>query len=451
MSLRLICGRAGTGKSDFCLDEVKKNINGNRKIYIITPEQYSFTEEKKLLEKIGSGSAMNAEVLTFARMAYRLLNDVGGITKTNLSKSGKAMLIYDILEKKKKKLNFLGKSKQNVELVDTLLTELKKHSVSLDDLVNVKTDNKYLEKKLEDIISIYEDYNKILEGKYVEESDKLEILANQIDKTDTYKNSIIYIDEFAGFTKQEYNIIKKLMEIAYSVNITITTDNLDMGQEIANDLFYANKITADKLLYIARSNKIECDKTIFLNTPYRFENEELAHLERNIENIPYKEYKANIENISISLAQNPYAEIESVAKEIIKLVKKGYRYKDIAVISKQLDTYSSLCKAIFKSFEIPFFVDEKRKLNQNLFAKYILSLLEVYSSGWSYESVIGYMKSGFIDLEDEIIYEIENYARKYGIKGSKWYKDEWKIGEDEEKLKYMNEKRKNRLFYFNFS
>ena len=51
MSLRLICGRAGTGKSNFCFEEIKKNINGKSKIYMITPEQYSFTAEKKLLEK----------------------------------------------------------------------------------------------------------------------------------------------------------------------------------------------------------------------------------------------------------------------------------------------------------------------------------------------------------------------------------------------------------------
>ena len=84
MSLRLICGRAGTGKSDFCLEEVKNNIKENRKIYIITPEQYSFTEEKKLLSKIEGGSTMQAEVLTFARMAYRLLNEVRRCYKNEL-------------------------------------------------------------------------------------------------------------------------------------------------------------------------------------------------------------------------------------------------------------------------------------------------------------------------------------------------------------------------------
>ena len=50
MSLRLICGRAGTGKSDFCLEEIKNNLSSNRKIYIITPEQYSFTEEEIAFE-----------------------------------------------------------------------------------------------------------------------------------------------------------------------------------------------------------------------------------------------------------------------------------------------------------------------------------------------------------------------------------------------------------------
>ena len=369
----------------------------------------------------------------------------GGATKTSLSKSGKAMLIYDILDRKKKDLNFLGKSKQNVELVDTMLTEFKKHSVKLEDLRELNVENKYLEKKLEDITSIYEEYNKLLKGKYIEENDKLEILVEQLDKTDTFKDSIIYIDEFTGFTKQEYEIIKKLMQIAYKVSITITTDNLDMGYDMSQDLFYSNKQTADKLLYIARNNNVECDKTVFLNNTYRFENEELAHLETNIENIPYKEFKGNINNISILLAQNPYSEIENVAKEIIKLVKKGYRYKDIAIISKELDIYASLSKAIFNSYEIPVFIDEKKELNQNLFAKYLLALLEVYSSGWSYEAVIGYLKSGFIDIEDEIIYQIENYARKLGIKGSKWYKDEWVFGEDEEKLKYMNKIRKEIL------
>ncbi len=50
MSLRLIYGRTGTGKSQFCFDEIK-NTNGKEKIYIITPEQFSFTRREKITRK----------------------------------------------------------------------------------------------------------------------------------------------------------------------------------------------------------------------------------------------------------------------------------------------------------------------------------------------------------------------------------------------------------------
>lgn len=52
MGLKLIYGRAGSGKSKYCFDQIKENINNNSPIYVITPEQFSFTAEQKLLETI---------------------------------------------------------------------------------------------------------------------------------------------------------------------------------------------------------------------------------------------------------------------------------------------------------------------------------------------------------------------------------------------------------------
>lgn len=46
MGLRLIYGRAGTGKSEKCYKEISEKIKQNNKILIITPEQFSFTAEK---------------------------------------------------------------------------------------------------------------------------------------------------------------------------------------------------------------------------------------------------------------------------------------------------------------------------------------------------------------------------------------------------------------------
>lgn len=76
MGLRFIYGTAGTGKTTYCFNEIKNRINKENKIYIITPEQFSFTAEKKLLEIAPNGAAVNAEVLTFNRMAYRVFLEV---------------------------------------------------------------------------------------------------------------------------------------------------------------------------------------------------------------------------------------------------------------------------------------------------------------------------------------------------------------------------------------
>ena len=132
MSLQIIYGRSKTGKTSYIFKEISQNIEDGRKKYIITPEQFSFTAEKELLKALESKNTnnsniavVNAEVLTFARMAHRVSTEVGGSSKTILSECGKAMLVYSILSKKKNNLKFLGKSDNNIDMIMTQITELK--------------------------------------------------------------------------------------------------------------------------------------------------------------------------------------------------------------------------------------------------------------------------------------------------------------------------------------
>lgn len=54
MSLKIIYGRAGTGKSKVCFEEIKNKSQEKKVSYMITPEQFSFTAEQKLLETLDS-------------------------------------------------------------------------------------------------------------------------------------------------------------------------------------------------------------------------------------------------------------------------------------------------------------------------------------------------------------------------------------------------------------
>ncbi len=445
MSLRLIYGRAGTGKSEYCFKQISKMIQKEDKIYMITPEQFSFTAERKLLDNITQQAVVNAEVLTFNRMAYRVINEVGGIIKTNLSKSGKAMLIYNILNSQKDKLTFLGKSKENIDLIGTTITELKKHKITKEDIEKTinKTQDKYLKIKLQDIYTLYESFNNEIQNKYIDEDDILTILEKKLEQTDMFDNSVIYIDEFVGFTKQEYELLQKLLKKAKQINIVICTDDLKPNNKMETDIFYENKQTVNKLLDIAKKENIKIEEPIHLEKNYRFKNIELSHLEKNIYETKYKQYKLPIEQIELFLAKNQFSEIENVANKIVKLTKEqNYKYSDISVITKNISTYQKLTKAIFAKYNIPIFIDEKKDLNQNILVKYIISLLEIFSKNWSYTAMFNYLKSGLSDIEKEDIFLLENYCIAYGIKANKWYKEEWKHAKNDEELEKVEALRK---------
>ena len=102
MGLRIIYGKSGSGKSEYCFKEIANLIEKEKKIYIITPEQFSFTAERKLMDAIDTNAVLNAEVITLSRMAHRVLQELGGSKQTQLTKCGKSMLIYSILNQYKK-------------------------------------------------------------------------------------------------------------------------------------------------------------------------------------------------------------------------------------------------------------------------------------------------------------------------------------------------------------
>ena len=436
MSLRIIYGRAGTGKSEYCYREIAEKIKSDNQILIITPEQFSFTAEKKLMEAIDTNAVFNAEVVTLSRMAYRVINEIGGRTETNLSKCGKAMLIYSILNNNKKELKLIGKNDENVDMLDTAITEFKKHGISIEQLKQEidKQEDIYLKNKLTDLSLVYEGFENQLSGKYIDETDLLTILAENIENTDMFNNQYIYIDEFAGFTKQEYQIIEKLILVANQVTVTICIDELNIPKNPNTDIFYSNENTVNKLFEIAQNCGTKVEE-IKLENKYRFKSNELKHLEENLyENRPHK-YTNSVENIKLFLAKNQYSEIEEVAKNILKLVRdNGYRYKDISIITKNIANYSSLARAIFDKYDIPIFIDENRDLNQNIIIQYILSVLEIFTKNWSYESVFNYIKTGFSNIEEDEIFKLEKYCLKWGIKQNKW-KKEFTYGKYEEKDK----------------
>lgn len=436
MGIRFIFGRAGTGKSRFCLEQIKKKIDrndNNNKLILLVPEQYTFDTEKKFLEIVTEKGFLRGEVLSFKRMAHRVFEECGGRTDIRISDSGRNMLIYKILKDKTDELEYFNRMTKEQgfsSVVSKLITEFKKYNISTE-ILNLKEEeinDDELKKKLKDLDLIYNEFNNALHKQFIDGDDELTLLYNKLMDCNIYDDAEIWIDEFTTFTPQQLEVIKILAKRAKTVNITLCSDSLSNGVDIDyTDVFDAIKNTENSILNIMKEGNISYLEPINLNkgTPYRFlKNDTLSHLEKHFFTYPFKSYKEEPNNIRLYKANNSYEEVETVAKDILEMVRdKGYRFKDIAVVCRNIAEYEKIATVIFNDYNIPFFIDKKREILDNPLVVLIISSLEILINNWSYESVFKFLKSGLINIEGKYIDVLENYVLANGIKGYKWTRD----------------------------
>lgn len=452
MSLRFIYGRAGSGKSRYCLDSIKKRIERGTKspLYLIVPEQLSFQTEKNFIQVVGTGGIFKAEVLSFKRMAYKVQSEVGGITKEHMNASGTNMLLYRIMEENKKDLTVFQKSADKMGFISTIsdiITEFKRYNITPKIIMESKDniEEESLKYKIEDITLIYKEFEDKLHKNYIDAEDELTILCDKLELYEKFYDAEFWFDEFYSFTPQEYKIIEKLIRNSNRVNITLCMND---------DKLSPVETTHDMLINIARDNNIAIDEPVTLSCDpcRRFINsEELSHLEKNLFSYPYKIYDGATVQLCLYTSINKYSEVEETARDIVKICReKGIRYKDIAVITGDLEGYEKIVSAVFNEYEIPYFIDGKRDINTNPLIVLIVTAVEILSKNWSYDSIFRYLKCGIINIEREDIDKLENYVLANGIRGNKWTQEEdwnWKFNylvkdNEEENLLNINTSRK---------
>jgi ATP-dependent helicase/nuclease subunit B len=445
MSLRMVTGRSGSGKTQMCMNEIRdrllENPEGAPIIYIV-PEQMTFSTEYRLATNPILGGMIRAQVYSFSRLAWRILQETGGISRYHLSSVGISMLIRKIIEDKKDELKLFQRAADKngfVQQVEQMITEFKRYCISPDELIqeakgNGEQASRALKDKLSDLEIIYRQFEDEVFGKYIDSEDYFRLLSEKISESTYLKEAEIYIDGFYSFTPQEYLVIKELMRHCQRVTITMTTNTTSfetLPDEL--DLFRLSSDACFTVYNLAKAEGIEMEHPIFLSQQQKWNQLSLQHLESNFDTRPAAPYYGKTD-IHIGQAVNRRAEIEGIAREILQLVRtKNYRYKDLALLIRNGSDYHEIVEPVFSDYQIPFFIDQKRTMLSHPLIELIRSTLEIIQSFWRYEPVFRVIKTELIyPLQEnpvrmrEKMDRLENYILAYGIKGSKWTsKDRW--------------------------
>ena len=231
MGLRFIIGRAGTGKTTLCMEEIIRQQNTeNKRQILIVPEQFTSQAERDLIEKTGQNAILTAEVLSFGRLAHRVFSKKGIGSRVPLGDIGKSMALRKILLQEKDKISYFQSVMDKPGFIDQLgltISEFFQYRITPEQTAELAASESLshsAREKLKDLSLIHQSYLDFLQQEYISADETLGLLAEKLDDSLGFANTEFWLDGFYGFTPQEYGVIRRLLQIAPQVNITLTMD-----------------------------------------------------------------------------------------------------------------------------------------------------------------------------------------------------------------------------------
>ncbi|MBQ7103604.1 MAG: exodeoxyribonuclease V subunit gamma, partial [Anaerotignum sp.] len=429
MGLHFIIGRAGTGKTTLCMEEIIAQQNtGSKRQILIVPEQFTSQAEHDLIEKTGQNAILTAEVLSFGRLAHRVFSKKGIGSRIPLGDVGKSMALRRILQQEKDNIHYFRHVMDKPGFIDQLgltISELFQYRIS-EEQMDVLSRSEGLShgagEKLKDLMRIYRSYQDFLQQEYISADETLGLLSERLDESLGFGETEFWLDGFYGFTPQEFSVIEKLLKLSHQVNITLTMDeNSFRGAFLpASAPFYEPYMTKRKLTELEGKLGLNPVPPTILKENKRAETEALKNLEKEYFYSFFR--KASLaESVRITACPDLQEEIRFAAGKILRLIREeNLRFRDIAIVTNNMELYEKNLRGILSEYHIPCFIDSRRETASHPLVTLLTALLDILVYDFKYDAMFAYLKTELTELTSEEIDILENYVLAYGIKGWKW-------------------------------
>lgn len=431
MQIKYVLGGAGYGKSHYLysklLSEAKKDIT--KKYYVLVPEQGNLKAQRELVKMSENGCIMNVDVLSFLRLAHRTFDEEGIKEKRILENTGKSMVVRKLLGELSPNFKFFKKASEKVgftEEMRSLITEFMQYGLSVKDLERLSIEeglSPVLKAKMHDACMVYEAFLEYKKEKYIVAEKMLDLLSETLDKSSRYQDAVFVFDGFFGFTPTQLAVIQSLLPKAKALYFAFTIDEETFYEKKTEDyqLFYQSKKTILKLNEIAKKAGALVHPPEFVK-PY-LDRGDISKIEKRLFRFHKKDDVSEEKNqILIKECKNPKEEAGELLMNILSLVRdEGYRYRDIAIVTGDMEEYGDLVYHTLKRAGLPVFLDQKKNISTNPFIEFLKAGFLVVEENFSYEAVMRYLRSGFSGILKNRADVFENFILKRGIKGKRKY------------------------------
>ncbi|MDR0434948.1 MAG: PD-(D/E)XK nuclease family protein [Gracilibacteraceae bacterium] len=420
-NLRILYGRAGSGKTRLCLTEISELVREDpdgAPILLLAPEQATLQMEKELADSLGG--LWRVQALSFQRLARRVLAEVGGDQKIRLSESGSHMLVTKIMLEHREELRRLAPLAASAGMAAKIargVTELKSEGIAPADLRDLPwLPARETREKMADLTLIYERYDEALSRAAGDMADLMTEAAAGLAECEFLRAAAVWVDGFAGFSWQERLLLRALAAVAAQMTVTLSFDPA-AGAEI--DIFAKSRRTYDQLAALATETGLAL-RAVPLTAAAR--TDALSHLEHNLFRYPTRPFPAPLPPAAVNTrcAADPRREVEYTAATVLALAGENIAWERIAVATRDLAVYAPLLEQEFARYGIPYFTDHKRGVTGHPLAALILALLELARAPWREEALFAAIKTGFFPLALDDADRLENYCLAQGIEPWQW-------------------------------
>lgn len=419
--LRLILGTDWSANRKRMLHLLTEADAVNAARVLLVPEQITHDMERQLCVAVGPEAGQRMEVLSFTRLASRVLALTGGIARETLDAGGRILAMAAAVEQLRAKLKAYAAVGSRPEFLQDLVSavdELKGACIRPESLQRAALkSNGALAQKLEELALILQTYEAVCAQGRQDPKDRIALLQERLEESRFAEQHVFYVDGFSDFTGQEIEILAGLIQNAPEVTVTLVCRNVqDKGAP-----FSVAAETARQLLHIANRMGVMTDV-----------QEEPGWNERKaVGDVCQGLFGGNASGdvtdvLKLLSCSDSQEECAAAADEILTWVYGGGRYRDYSVVYTDDTIYRPLLRQTFHRCGIPFYEAGSDSIMEKPVAVMTAAVLEAVTGNMEQTAVLRYLKSPLSPLEPDDCDRMENFVLLWNITGRLW-NGPWKM------------------------